>query len=140
MSEQFKDFDAARREHRREPIRFRLGGEDFTAQGFLPVGVWLETATTGLRGWEAILAFIREQLADDDNRQRLDALVRRRDVEVEAGDIDDVGAWLLECYTARPFERRSASAESPPPTSDTSRAALAAQEEPESSPSALVAS
>ena len=122
MTDTYRDFDAALREQRHEPIRFRLGGEDFAAAPRLPIGILMAAVTEGLQGAEQLIGFVRSVLTDDEGRARWDALVQRRDTEVDLATVNDVVDWLVETYTARPTKRPSGLPESAPPTSVTSKA------------------
>lgn len=106
-----KDFDAARRERRREralaPIGFKLGGETFLCLPVVPVGAALDLEEAPeIREDEAAAAkslakFIDSVLTDDD-RPRFDALLHRRDDPIDGTDLFEVAVHLAGEYAARP--------------------------------------
>jgi hypothetical protein len=106
----FQDFDAARRERARanDPVRFRLGGEDFTLLPNPSIFDALELAaapepTESITGAvEAIIRFIDALMPDDRSRSRWKKLQRRRKDPPTAEDYVELGAWLAEQYTGRP--------------------------------------
>lgn len=115
------DFDAARRERarRRTPLTFTLGGEDFTCLAAPLVGDALDLAAApewGEKGAvEALVGFIDALLATDDDRQRFQALLRRRDDPIDNEAIFDVGVYLAEQFSTGPFGPPTGSSSGPQP-------------------------
>jgi hypothetical protein len=110
----YRDFDAERAERVRDPLRFRLGGEDFVADGGIPATAVFDLAVMSeAEGDAAFLAF-RDFLLSvlpGDDEGRLMATLRAARVPLE--QLADVVSWLIAQATARPTPRRSASPESP---------------------------
>lgn len=106
----FQDFDAARRERARttDPIRFRLGGEDFTLLpnpsifDALELAAAPEPAENMTASVGAIIRFIDALMPDERSRRRWARLQRRRHDPPTAEDYVELGAWLAEQYAGRP--------------------------------------
>jgi hypothetical protein len=110
----YRDFDAERAERVSSPLRFRLGGEDFVADGGIPATAVFDLAVMSeAEGDAAFLAFrdflISVLPADDEGR--LMATLRRARVPLE--QLAEVVTWLIAQATARPTPRRSVSPASP---------------------------
>lgn len=103
----FKDFDAARAEHAREPIEFKLGGEHFVARGEVPAGVVLDAVTAGddMQTQLALFATLFEAIVADLDAERFALAVRRVDVET----VFELVAWIMEEVTGRPLPSASPS-------------------------------
>lgn len=113
----FRDFDAEAEERARErdPIRFRLGGADFTARPVIPFGAQLDLAAAPeLRndpvGAAAGLVAFLQQVVAEDQVPLVEGAVRA----VDLLHTHDVVRWLGEEYSGRPTVRSSVSAVSPP--------------------------
>lgn len=108
----FRDFDVARAEANREPIRFRLAGRDFTTHPYLPAGPVLDLAMHaedgGVKAFAAFAEFLDAFVVETDD---LRAALR----EIELPVVIEVARWLVAEANARPFESVSSS-ESPPPS------------------------
>lgn len=107
----FRDFDQVRKERAREtePIRFRLGGQDFTCApqptladvfDLLDAPEAFDDGAPVAAGVRALTLFIDKLLIDDKNRRRFKKLLRAHDVD--GFDIVALGEWLVEQYTGRP--------------------------------------
>ena len=106
MSSRFKDFDAFFAEQKREPLRFRLFGEEHELPPALPAGVMLEIlrlqAEARLRGEDPATARVPDdavlRMAEAlFGRERLDALVAKGlDVEQMA----EIIRWAVQAYRA----------------------------------------
>lgn len=104
MSE-FRDFDAAYSEAGGEPIRFRLGGEEFAARR-PSLGPTLRLSSglgsdgqAGLGDLANLEAFIRAHLGEDDHARWAAVLDR---VPIVA--VADVTEYLMEAGTGRPTQ------------------------------------
>lgn len=106
----FQDFDAARRERARgnDPVRFRLGGEEFTLLPRPSIFDALELAAAPepgeniLGAVEAIVAFVEALLPDAKARSRWKRLLKRKRDAISAEDLVQLGEWLAEEYSGRP--------------------------------------
>lgn len=131
----FADFDAARRERQRalEPIRFRLGGKDFTCVVSPVLADAFELAsapepklfdgTPNLAGVAAIVRFIEALLANNRQRKAFQKVLANRDDVIDQQAIIELGGWLAEQFTSRPLGSSGDSSDGPPtsgPTSSTS--------------------
>lgn len=109
----FKDFDAARAEQHREPLTFRLGGEEFTITGVLPAGILLDIAAAQSSGnQEAMFGAVVgmwDQLVPPADQERFAAAIRRVDLETMLALVE----WVVEETTGRPFGSSSSSPEVP---------------------------
>lgn len=107
-----RDFDAARSERQRDrdPIAFTLGGEDFTCVPSLPIGLFLDLAEVG---GHPLLAKELERCLIDADRERFAKLLRRESDPIGVEDIEDIHAWLVQEYAARPTGRSTGSPAGP---------------------------
>lgn len=127
----FQDFDAARRERARanDPIRFRLGGEDFTLLPNPSIFDALELAAAPepeenvIGAVQAIVAFIDALMPNDRDRKRWAKLQRRRTDPPTAEDYVELGAWLAEQYAGRPTVPSGDSSPGRPPNGPDSNGA-----------------
>lgn len=138
----FADFDAARRERQRalEPIRFRLGGKDFTCVKTPTLADAFELATApepvtfdgtpNLAAVAAIVRFIEALLATPRQKKEFAKLLARRDDVIDRETIIDLGGWLAEQYAGRPTLRSSDSSAGPLPDGQTSNTEQFAPVEP----------
>lgn len=114
----FRDFDAARAEADREPLRFRLGGRLFTTKGILPAAPLLELArkgqAEGIEAFTAFADFLEAVVVETDDLKQV-----MREVEWPA--LVEVVNWVISEATARPFESPSPSPESPSVNGERSR-------------------
>ncbi|MDP9403851.1 MAG: hypothetical protein M3P85_11130 [Actinomycetota bacterium] len=112
----FRDFDAAWAEQTAQPLRFRLGGEDFTVPR-IGAGAMLRMAAApdDTAAAQLILDALVAALGSDGERFR--AVVDR--VPVPA--LEDVVRWLVEESTGRPTQGRAPSPGSPPESTPPSR-------------------
>lgn len=140
-----KDFDAARRERRRnrEPIAFRLGGQEFTLPATLPAGHILDLIEADADGnpvatLVACRRFLAAILASDEDRERLEVVLRSHDDPVDLNDdLIEVVDWIAEQYTGRPTKRSSDSSDGPQTNgngSSSSSSEVAAVHQPTSPP------
>jgi hypothetical protein len=128
----FQDFDGARRERLRalEPIRFRLGGRDFScvikptlADSFELAAApepWIFDGTPRTAAVAAITRFIEALLANNRQRKQFQKLLSRRDDPIDAESIIELGGWLAEQFTNRPLDRSNVSSDGPPTSGETS--------------------
>lgn len=113
----FRDFDAeaAERARERDPIRFRLGGVEFTARPVIPFGAQLDLAAAPelrhdpVGAAEGLVLFL-QQVVVPDQVDQVEGAVRA----VDLLHTHDVVRWLGEEYSGRPTVRSSVSAVSPP--------------------------
>lgn len=107
----YRDFDAARAEQHREPLTFRLGGEEFTITGALPAGVLLDIAAAQTSNdQEAMFGAIVgmwDQLVAPVDQERFAQAIRRVDMETMLALVE----WVVEETTGRPFGSPSSSPE-----------------------------
>lgn len=119
---EFADFDAARRERARgrEPITFRVGGEDFECLAVAPAGPVLDFAAAGntpVAGRRFLLALLRDDDAEGDvgsSRDRFIELMYRHDDPIDGDAIIEILQWISEVYAGRPTQRSSDSSDGPP--------------------------
>lgn len=103
----FKDFDAAQREQEQEPIRFRLGGQDFQVRA-VPAGALLRLARMAeAEGAEALVQFdgFLASIIQAEDRERWQSVMDR----VTTATLLDVAQFIIEEATGRPTEQPSAS-------------------------------
>lgn len=128
----FRDFDATRARAQREPVRFRLGGQDFTctatpsiaqaldlARAPEPDLTDMESATTG-QAVAALIRFIESLLVSKSDQKRWRRVLRSKRDPISAQDIIELGTWLTVQYTARPTRPPSESSDGRAPTGTTS--------------------
>lgn len=104
----FRDFDAARREHEGEPVRFKLAGDTFTCLPVVPVrtALLIDQATSAAA---AYVDFIAACLIEAD-RDRFRLLLSTTADEVTFDEVMEVAAWVGEQLTGRPTTPSDASA------------------------------
>lgn len=107
----FKDFDAARAEHQREPLEFKLGGEHFVARGEVPAGVLLDAVAAGDEDAQRAAAFTAmfEAIVHEEDADRFALAVRR----VDLGTVYELVGWIMEEVTGRPLSSAGPSEPSP---------------------------
>lgn len=106
----FRDFDAARAERARAimPIRFRLGGQEFTLAprpslfDAFALAAAPDPDEDVVSCSQAIAQFIDRLCIDRRNRRRWNRLLRRRRDAVDAETLVELGAWLAGEYAGRP--------------------------------------
>lgn len=105
----YRDFDAARAEQHREPLTFRLGGEEFTIDGALPAGILLDIAAAQSSGnQEAMFGAIVgmwDQLIPQPDQERFAQAIRKVDLETMLALVE----WVVEETTGRPFGQPASS-------------------------------
>jgi len=112
LPERYRDFDAERKERMDVPMRFRLGGEDFTVAGGLPASAVFDLAIMSeADGDKAFLAFRDFLLAILPNdEERLMSVLRRTRVQMD--ELAELVKWIVTEAVARPTTRRSDSSAS----------------------------
>lgn len=110
----YRDFEAARREAKRETHTFSLRGEKFEC---VPMVAAADLFDLGARGLAAIpsRAFIDACLVDNDTRDRFAELLADRSDPVEIDELAAVAGWLVEVYVGRPILRSDDSSAGPSP-------------------------
>jgi hypothetical protein len=109
------DFDVARREEVDKPIRFRLGGELFTALPLMPAGDYLRSY-----GQEVPLLSYMQTCLPDDEWERFDKVVSRKVDPIDTVHVLRVVRKLEAMYSARPTRRPTGSPAGPDATGDAS--------------------
>jgi hypothetical protein len=94
-----RDFDAAVREARREPVSFVLGGQTFSVPSPLPGAAYLEFIDRGETTAQAFMGLICAWLGDDQATEFRTAYKR------SGGDVQlliDIANYLVEAGSGRP--------------------------------------
>lgn len=101
----FKDFDAALKEQEREPIRFRLGGEDFQIDGIHSGPLLRLARIQQVSDIEAAVQFdsFISALIRKEDRKRWDKALEQVPIDV----LLEVVQFIVEESTGRPTERPS---------------------------------
>lgn len=108
-----RDWDAAVREARGEPIRFVLGGTEFSVPTPVPAAPFLTFTERDHQGTSLVAAF-RDLLLDiveEKQRKQLERAIRTSGISSQM--IVDLAEWVVEESTARPTVRLSTSPASP---------------------------
>jgi hypothetical protein len=109
----YKDFGSGNDSVQREPLVFKLHGEEFTCKPAIQGKALLNLAAkTGgddpAKAAETIDQFFDFVLASDDNKQRFQALLTDADKIVSVETLSEIVAWLVEEYTQRPNQQPEA--------------------------------
>lgn len=131
------DFEAARRQRKRtkDPLTFRVGclttcpqecpEHLFTCLVAPTIGDAIDLADApewGQKGAvEAVARYIESLLATDDDVERWNNLLRRREDAVEDMDLFDIAVQLVEAYTGANFGQPTGSSPGQPSGGDSSR-------------------
>jgi hypothetical protein len=109
----FRDFDAARAEHVRKPLSFRIGGEDFTVDGSLSSGILLDLGKAMVLGDDTLMLqaniALWDEVVSEDDKERFATALRRTDMAT----MIDLVAWIVEESTGRPLGSQRVSWQSP---------------------------
>lgn len=107
------DFDAAVREAQGEPVRFRLGGQDFACLNPIPAHAALkmvsalnEDLISPSSVWRN---YIADCLPDDEDRARLDGAIQSSGIGTQT--LVECMKKLVEAATGRPTEPQADSAD-----------------------------
>jgi len=123
----FRDFDAARAEHARNPLDFKIGGESFTIDATLPAGVLMDLGRAFMLGddsasFGAYIALWEAVIPDEDEARFAQALR-----QVDLATMTELVAWIVEESTGRPLDSANDSPPSPSSNGDRSRLAAASE-------------
>lgn len=108
----FKDFGSGSGNAEKEPLAFKLHGEDFSCRPAIQGKVLIDLAKSGnsedpSAAAETIEKFFDVVLVDSD-RERFQALLVDPDRIVSVETLSDIIAWLMEEYTNRPNQQPEA--------------------------------
>lgn len=114
----FRDFEAARREHKHEPIVFSLRGERFVCVPVAPAMVVFDLAVRGFTpvSCQLFIEAVLEASDEVDNVSRFAAVLANTEDPVSVSDLAVIVGWLVEHYTGRPTLLPPDSQSGPSPT------------------------
>lgn len=108
MSNRFKDFGSGA-EISKEPLSFRLYGEDFechpSLQGKVLLDIVANADSNDGAGMAKTIGEFLEVAIKPESKERLDALMSDPDRVVDVETLGEIMGWLVEQYSARPTQQ-----------------------------------
>lgn len=107
MTNRFKDFGSGEPPNR-EPIVFKLHGEEFTCRGYIQGKVLLglvEAASDNEgAGAAGVVTELFKKVMDEENYTRFDNLINDPNRYVSVDMLAEITTWLVEQYSERPTQ------------------------------------
>jgi hypothetical protein len=102
----FKDFGAGKSEGRKEPLSFKLHGEEFSCVPEVQGKILLDLVADAKDDDPAAAAQVIDKFFNavltDEAWERFDALLRHKEKIVSVDTLGEITSWLVEEYTNRP--------------------------------------
>jgi hypothetical protein len=109
----FKDFGSGVESEKKEPVKFKIHGEEFECVPALQGKTFLDLITKSASEDAAIASSVTMEFLEsvllDESLERFNSLIANKEKIVSLETLTEIVGWLIEEYTERPLAQREGS-------------------------------